>query len=40
MLGNEASRLPSCDNDPAFSNIQTDISSSNLDYGIIIINNL
>ena len=38
-LGNRASRFPSCDNDAAFSNIHTDTSSSsNLDYGIIIIN--
>ena len=38
-LGNQASRFPSHDNDPAFSNIQTDTSSSHLDYGIIIIIN-
>ena len=36
-LGNQASRFPSCANDTAFSNTQTD---TNLDYGIIIIINL
>ena len=39
-LGNHASRFPSHENDPAFSNIQTNTSSANLDYGMIIIINL
>ena len=39
-LGNQALGFPSHDNDPAFSNIEPDTSSSNLNCGMIIIINL